>query len=166
MLVPIHCEALSFLGPAHPPSLRKLHSDLCSLSSYPSFRDLQVLSFSLVHFSSPSWLSAYCPSDLSFMRRFSLTLCLTASLPCSLHHFLVHFLHGVTRIWCLIVCWCSVTQSCLTLCNPMDCSTPGFPVHHQLPELVQTHVHRVGDALQPSYPLSSPSLPAFNLSQH
>ena len=48
----------------------------------------------------------------------------------------------------------------------MDCSTPGFPVHHQLPELAQTHVHRVSDAIQPSYPLSSPSLPALNLSQH
>ena len=51
----------------------------------------------------------------------------------------------------------SVTQLCLTLCDPMDCSTPGFPVHHQLPELAQTHVHRVGDAIQTSYPLSSPS---------
>ena len=52
------------------------------------------------------------------------------------------------------------------LCNPMDCSTPGFPVHHQLPELVQTHVHWVSDAIQPSHPLSSPSPPGFNLSQH
>ena len=58
----------------------------------------------------------------------------------------------------------SVTQSCLTLCNPMDCSTPGFLVHDQHPEPTQTHVHRVGDAIQPSHPLSSPS-PAFNLSQ-
>ena len=49
----------------------------------------------------------------------------------------------------------SVTQSYLTLCDPMDCGTPGFPVHHQLPELAQTHVHRVGDAIQPSHPLSS-----------
>ena len=52
------------------------------------------------------------------------------------------------------------------LCNPMDCSMPGFPVHHQLPELAQTHVHLVGDALQPSHPLSSPSPPAFTLSQN
>ena len=59
----------------------------------------------------------------------------------------------------------SVAQSCLTLCDPMDCSTPGFPFHHQLPELAQTHVHRVSDAIQPSHPLSSPSPPAFNLSQ-
>ena len=57
----------------------------------------------------------------------------------------------------------SVTQSCLTLCYPMDGSTPGLPVHHQLLELAQTHVHWVGDAIQPSHPLSSPSL-AFNLS--
>ena len=60
----------------------------------------------------------------------------------------------------------SVTQSCLTVCNPMDCSTPGLPIHHQLPELVQTHAHGVGDAIQPSHPLLSPSPPAFNLFQH
>ena len=60
----------------------------------------------------------------------------------------------------------SVAQSCLTLCDPMDCSTLGFPVHHQLPEHAQTHVHRVSDAIKPSHPLSSPSPPAFNLSQH
>ena len=60
----------------------------------------------------------------------------------------------------------SVTQSCSTLCDPMDHSTPGLPVHHQLPELTQTPVHWVGDAIQPSHPLSSPSPPAFNLSQH
>jgi len=60
----------------------------------------------------------------------------------------------------------SVTQSILTLCNPTDCSTPGFTVHHQLPELVHTQVRQVGDAVQSSHPLSSPSPPAFNLSQH
>ena len=60
----------------------------------------------------------------------------------------------------------SVAQSYLTLCNPMDCSMPGFPVHHQILELTQTHVRQVGDAIQPSHPLSSPSPPAFNLSQH
>ena len=59
----------------------------------------------------------------------------------------------------------SVIQSYPTLCNSMDCSTPGLPVHHQLPEFTQTHVHQVGDAIQPSHPLSSLS-PAFNLSQH
>ena len=59
----------------------------------------------------------------------------------------------------------SVSQSCPTLYDPMNCSTPGLSVHHQLPESTQTHVHRVGDAIQPSHPLPSPS-PALNLSQH
>ena len=60
----------------------------------------------------------------------------------------------------------SVTQLCLTLCDSMNHSTPGLPVHHQLPEYTQTHVHQVGDAIQPSHPLSSPSPAALNLSQH
>ena len=60
----------------------------------------------------------------------------------------------------------SVAQSCPTLCDPLDCSTPGFPVLHQLLELAQTHVRQVGDAIQPSHPLLSPSPPALNLSQH
>ena len=60
----------------------------------------------------------------------------------------------------------SVAQSCLTLCDPMDCNIPGFPVHHHLLELAQTHVHQEGDAIQPSDPLSFPSPPAFNLSRH
>ena len=70
---------------------------------------------------------------------------------------------------CVCVCvyiFSSVTQSCLTLCNPMDCSSPGFPVHPQLPELAQTHVHQVSDAIRPSYHPSSPSPPTCNLSQH
>ena len=64
------------------------------------------------------------------------------------------------------ICISLVTQSCLTLCDPMDCSMPGFPVHHKLSELTQTHVHRVNDAIQPSHPLLSPSPAAFNSSQH
>ena len=60
----------------------------------------------------------------------------------------------------------SVTQSCPTLCDPMNCSTPGLPVHHQLPEFTQTHVHWVGDAIQPSHPLSFPFPPAPNPSQY
>ena len=60
----------------------------------------------------------------------------------------------------------SVAQLCLTPCDPMDCSMPSFPVHHQLLELAQTHVHWVSDAIQPSHPLSSPFPPTFNLSQH
>ena len=60
-------------------------------------------------------------------------------------------------VWITIVQFSSVTQSCPTLCNPTNCSTPGLPVHHQLLEFTQTHVHWVGDAIQPSHPLSSPS---------
>ena len=63
-------------------------------------------------------------------------------------------------------CSCSVAQSCLTLCDPMDYSTPGFPVLHYLWGFAQTHVHWVGVVIQPSHPLSSPSPPAFNPSQH
>ena len=61
---------------------------------------------------------------------------------------------------------CSIAKSCLSLCDPMDCSTPGFPVLHYLLEFTQTHVHGVGDAVQPSHPLSSPSPPALSPSQH
>ena len=76
---------------------------------------------------------------------------------------LLSFLRAHLRAWLLC---CLVTQSHLILCNPLDCSTPGFPVLHHLPELPQTHAHWVGDAIQPSHPLSSPSPPTFNLSQH
>ena len=76
--------------------------------------------------------------------------------------------------FCLLLCllffclvqFSSVAQLCLILCDPMNHSTPGLLVHHQLPESTQTHVHWVSDAIQPSYPLSSPSPPDFNLSQH
>ena len=64
------------------------------------------------------------------------------------------------------VCCCSFTKSCLTLCDPMDCSMSGFPVLHYLLEFLQTHVHWVGDAIQPSSPLSPPSSPALSLFQH
>ena len=88
---------------------------------------------------------------------------------------LVGIVHGITKSQTQLkqlsthICtynmykFSSVTQSCPTLCNSMECRNPGFPVHHKLPELAQTHV---GDAIQPSHPLSSPSPPAFNLSQH
>ena len=79
---------------------------------------------------------------------------------------LLHILSSIGCSQCSDFQFSSVDQWCLTLCNPMACSTPGLPVHHQLPELTQTHVHWVGDVIQPSYPLSSPSPPACNLSQH
>ena len=69
-------------------------------------------------------------------------------------------------ILCPLVGIRSVAQSCPTLCDPMNLSMPGLPVHHQLPEFTQTHVHRVSDAIQASHPLSSPSPPAPNPSQH
>ena len=72
----------------------------------------------------------------------------------------------LVKIIVIIVQFSSVSQSCLTLCNPMNRSTPGLPVHHQLPEFTQTQVHRVSAAIQPSHTLSSPSLPAPNPSQH
>ena len=68
--------------------------------------------------------------------------------------------------WKSILVFSSVAQSCLALCDPMNRSTPGRPVPHQLPEFTQTHIHRVSDAIQPSHPLSSPSPPAPNPSQH
>ena len=66
----------------------------------------------------------------------------------------------------ILVQFSSVAQSCPTLSDPMNHSTPGLPVHHQLPEFTQTHIHRVSDAIQSSHPLSSPSPPALNPSQH
>ena len=79
---------------------------------------------------------------------------------------------SLTELWELVmdreasVQFSSVTQSCPTICDPMNRSTPGLPVYHQLPEFTQTHVHQVSDAIQPSHPLSSPSPPALNPSQH
>ena len=80
-----------------------------------------------------------------------------------LHHMCASF-HLLISKW-LVSTVSSVAQSCPTLCDPLDCSTPGFPVHHQLPELAQIHIHRVGDAIQPFHPLLPPSPPAFNLFQ-
>ena len=76
------------------------------------------------------------------------------------------WIQGAELLLLMFTEFSSVTQSCLILCDPMDCKTPGFPVHHQFLEPTQTHVHRVGDAIQPSHPLSLPSPHAFSLSQH
>ena len=75
-------------------------------------------------------------------------------------------LEHTVKFWVFEYQYSSVAQSCPTLCDPMNRSTPGLPVYHQLPEFTQTHVHRVHDAIQPSHPLSSPSPPAPNPSQH
>ena len=82
----------------------------------------------------------------------------------SLSHIVIHFDYRHSSRY--ISQFSSVAQSCLTLCDPMDCSIPGFPVHHQHPELAQTCVYWVSDAIQPSHSLLSPSPPTFNLSQH
>ena len=81
-------------------------------------------------------------------------------------HFVMMSCHRNDLLYFFTVQFSSVAQSCVTLCDPMNCSTPGLPLHHQLPEFTQTHVHRVSDAIQPSHPLSSPSPPAPNPSQH
>ena len=73
---------------------------------------------------------------------------------------------SILRLYWHFICICSVAQPCLTLCDPMDCSMPGFHVHYQLPEPAQTQVHWLGDAIQPPHPLLSTSPPAFNLWQH
>ena len=86
--------------------------------------------------------------------------------PCCMREMNTSLQNNCISIKIYSVQFSSVAQSCPTLCNPMNRSTPGPPVHHQLPEFTQIHVHRVGDATQPSHPLSSPSPPAFNLSQH
>ena len=72
----------------------------------------------------------------------------------------------ISEMFSISIQFSSVTQSCPNICSPMDCSTPGLPVHRQLPEFTQTHVHWVNDAIQPSHPLSSPFPPVFNLSPH
>ena len=90
-----------------------------------------------------------------------LGVCIKLSLPSECWLVIYPYGFTLTGLWtnwgqenCFIISVSSVAQSCLTLCNPMDCSTPGFPVHHQLPEFAQTHAHRVRDIIQPSHPLS------------
>ena len=76
------------------------------------------------------------------------------------------YMHAFIFVESILWWWCSATQSCPTLCDPVDCSMSSFPVLHYLPEFAQIHDCRVGDAIQPSHPLSSPSPPALSLSQH
>ena len=120
-------------------------------------------SLSLTVCSNSCLLSQWCHPTISS--------CVTPSSPAlnlSQHQSLFQWVgssHQVATIMITNFIFSSVSQSYVTLHDPMDCSTPGFPVHHQLPEFTQTHVYWVSDAIQPSHPLSSPS-PAFNLSQH
>ena len=85
---------------------------------------------------------------------------------CSISLVIIEIQIKITRYHFIITQFSSVTQSCPTLCDPMNHSMPGLPVRHQLPEFTQIHVHRVSDAIQPSHPLSSPSPPALNPFQH
>ena len=96
----------------------------------------------------------------------SLSLVVEATLPSQNNAAGFIFFPPISLIISCSVQFSSVAQLCLTLCNPMNRSTPGLPVHHQLPEFTQTQVHQVSDAIQPSHPLSSPSPPAPNPSQH
>ena len=110
----------------------------------------------LKHFLYPSWVpfSSILPSPVM-----STTLNVIVNI--SMHTIYVLLLFNRTTMFC-----CSGAKLCLTPCDPMDCSTPGFPVLHSLPEFAKTHVHWVDDAIQPSHPLSLTAPPAFNLSQH
>ena len=102
--------------------------------------------------------------------KFQLTLSLhmlVYMLPCYSLHSVSYFLLILSNLYFISPNqFSSVAQSCLILCNPMNCSTPGFSVYHQLLEPAQTLIHQVGDAIQLSHPLLSPSPPTFNLSQH
>ena len=127
-----------------------------------------------VQFFATPWTAA-CQASLFITNSWSLVKLMSIELGMPSNHLILcHSLHLLPSVFPSIRVFSndvvhqfgSVAQSCLTLCNPVNRSTPGLPVHHHLPEFTQTHVHRVGDAIQPSYPLSSPSPPAFNLSQH
>ena len=85
---------------------------------------------------------------------------------CSKLVYRITIYHHFPLVWRTCFQFSSVAQSCPAPCDPMDCSMPGFPIPHQLPDLAQTHIHQVGDAIQPSHPLLSPSPLTFNLSQH
>ena len=124
-----------------------------------------------VYMCSPSWTllpppSPFHPSGSSHSNFRNMTLNLFLRLfPQKSHCHCLVITNPIIKA-SLFCCCSSVIQSCLTLCYPMDCSTPGFPVHHHLLELAQIQMHWVDDAIQPSCPLSYPSPSAFNLSQH
>ena len=127
-----------------------------------------AISSSVVPFSScPQSLPASESFPMSqlfiVLLKYSLQVIIFTILKCTVWWF--KYIHRVLELFSSVQ-FSLVTQSCLTLCDPMNRSMPGLPVHHQLPELTQTHVHWVGDAIQPSHPLSSPSPPAPNPSQH
>ena len=105
-----------------------------------------------------SWIYTHTQIDLYTKLITWHTLCVTSGMTIIAYQKVIIFIYPVQ--------FSSVTKPCPTLCDPMDCITPDFPVHHQLLELAQTHVPRVSDAIQSSHPVSSPSPLAFNFSQH
>ena len=117
------------------------------------------------------FLHYYDAQDFSFQNFFLFFFLKSCTVPVTFHYnweVNIFILICATRKFHLIILvrFSHSVISCPTLCDPMDCSTPSFPIHHQLPELAQTHVHRVGDTIQPSHPLWSPFSLTFNLSQY
>ena len=129
---------------------------------YLTFSSVQLLS--LVQLFATLWIAAH-QACLSTTNSWSLLTMekMNSTFSFEYHCLLFSYIESTLGSW---IQFSSVAQSCPTLCDPMDCSTQALPVHHQLPESTQTHVHWVSDAIQPSHPLSYPSPPAFNLSQH
>ena len=134
----------------------------------------RMASHSLGHLPLAQWLSSFFKINL-YWGIVDLQCCVSFScraqwISYTLHIFIPFPYRSLQSIetssLCCIVQFSSVAQSCPTLCDPMNCSTPGLPVHHQLPEFTHTHVHRVDDVIHPSHPLLSPSPPAPNPSQH
>ena len=124
---------------------------------------MEVLLFSMYFISGLSLITAhlvYCPNGGPHHSTVGLIFAITGLILEANHTGLLICHYKIS------IQFSSVAQSCPTLCNPMTPSTPGLPVHHQLPEFTQTHVHWVGDTIQASHPLSSPSPPAPNPSQH
>ena len=109
--------------------------------------------------------SRHCMNPITYLPSLYYQMCKILNFSFLQWVFYICIFFSILKLFALVQ-FSSVSQSCLTLCDPMNCSTPGLPVHHQLLESTQTHVHWVGDAIQPSYPLSSLSPPALNLSQH
>ena len=104
--------------------------------------------------------------EICLLLQVSLDTCILTYLLNFTFSFVIHILIGTFNPYNAKVYQVSSVQSCPTLCDPKDCSTPGFPVHHQLWELAQIHINWVSDAVEPSHPLPFPCPPAFNLSQH
>ena len=159
----------------HPCSLLKHDIWSCSWSG-PWFHSIPYLELPLQHLTQPhtefSWIvclltslgsnTLLCYQDRRFLLSLAILLLVSFSASC---HCWFPYLSPEKKVKVVSVQFSSVTQSCPTLCDPMNHSTPGLPVHHHLLEFTQTQVHRVSDAIQPSHPLSSPFPPAPNPSQ-